>query len=112
MDVRKEVEALIAAPSCCKEAKEAAKGYLAAIGTDRQASAAKALVDELKEDVLGIDDLIAFAGSEEEKNLFGAEGAAAMKTNAEKAKLAGEKYCTCWACQAGGKILDRANELK
>lgn len=35
-----------------------------------------------------------------------------MKTNAEKAKLAGEKYCTCWACQAGGKILDRANELK
>lgn len=46
MDVRKEVEALIAAPSCCKEAKEA-----------------------------------------------------------------GEKYCTCPARQAGGMILDRANEL-
>ena len=69
------------------------------------------LVDELKEDVLGIDDLIAFAGSEEGKNVFGAEGAAAMKSDAEKAKAAGEKYCTCPACQAGGKILDHVNEL-
>lgn len=111
MDIRKEVEALIAAPSCCKEAKEAGKAYLAAIGRDQKASAAKALVDELKEDVLGIDDLIAFAGSEEGKNVFGAEGAAAMKADAEKAKSAGEKYCTCPACQAGGKILDHVNEL-
>lgn len=111
MDIRKEVETLIAAPSCCKEAKEAGEAYLAAIGTDHQASAAKALVDELKEDVLGIYDLIAFSGSEEGKNVFGAEGAAAMKADAEKAKAAGEKYCTCPACQAGGKILDHVNEL-
>lgn len=46
MDVRKEVEALIAAPSCCKEAKSA-----------------------------------------------------------------GEKYCTCLACQTGDKIFDHANGL-
>lgn len=29
----------------------------------------------------------------------------------KEAKSAGEKYCTCLACQAGGKILDRTNEL-
>ena len=30
---------------------------------------------------------------------------------AKKAKAAGEKYCMCPACQAGGKVLDNADAI-
>ena len=34
--VTEKTNALIAAPSCCKEAKEAAQNWLAAVGTDKE----------------------------------------------------------------------------
>ena len=33
--VTEQTHALIAAPSCCKEAKEAAQSWLAAVGTEK-----------------------------------------------------------------------------
>ena len=38
-ELKKYVEALIAAPSCCPEAKDAGEKYLAALGTEEEAAA-------------------------------------------------------------------------
>ena len=42
---------LLAAPSACKEIKEAAQNYLDAVGKDTEAKAAKAYVAELEADI-------------------------------------------------------------
>ena len=42
---------LINAPSCSREAKEAAKAWLDAAGTDKEAEATKAYIAELEEDI-------------------------------------------------------------
>lgn len=98
------VREMMDAPSCCAELKAAGQVYLDAVGTEKEAEAQAALVSELKEDVTSIDSLIAFAGSETGKQVFGEEGAGAMVIAAKNAKAAGEDTCLCNACQAG-KIL-------
>ena len=105
-DLIQKVKDVIAAPSCCAEAKAAAQSYLDALGTDGESAAAKALVAELDEDVCSIGDLIAFAESDHGKAIFGAEKAAAMAAAAKKAQADGAKYCICPACAAGGVLLD------
>lgn len=102
-----EVRKLVAAPSCCKEAKAAGEAYLKAIGTAQQKAAAK----ELEEDVTSIEDLIALARSEQGIKIFGADRAGALLEQAEKAKAAGGRYCVCPACQAGGKLLEHPEVL-
>ena len=59
-----EVRELLEAGSCCKEAKDAAQAWLDAVGTDKENEQAKKLVAELEEDIMPIDGLIAFAGSD------------------------------------------------
>lgn len=105
------VNGLIAAPSCCPEAKAAGEAYLAAIGTDGQKAAADALIAELEEDVCSIEGLIEFTGSDFGKKVFGEEGAKKMNADAKAAKEKGERYCICPACQAGGKLLDSRADL-
>ena len=84
-----EVRELLEAGSCCKEAK----------------------VAELEEDVMPIDGLIAFAGSDMGAKVFGAEGAKKLLVHAESIKAAGAKYCDCPACAACEKILAHKDEL-
>ena len=110
-DLIQKVKDVIAAPSCCAEAKAAAQSYLDALGTDGEAAAAKALLAELDEDVCSIGDLIAFAESDKGKAIFGAEKAAGMAAAAKKAQADGVKYCICPACTAGGAILDNRDLL-
>lgn len=110
MDVKATVQKMMAAPSCCPEAKAACEAYLAAYGTPKQAEAAKVLVAELKEDVCSIESFISLTASDMGKKIFG-EKAAAMHEAGEKAKAAGGRYCLCDACQAGGELLDHADEL-
>ena len=110
MAITEKVKELVAAPTVYEGAKKAGENYLAAVGTAKQAEAAAALLKELKEDVGDIDGAIAFGSSETGKKILG-PGAAAFVENATKAKAAGEKYCICPACQAGGYILDHADEL-
>ena len=43
---------LLAAPSACKEIKEAAQNYLDAVGKEGEAEAAKAYVAELEADII------------------------------------------------------------
>ncbi|WP_209451819.1 hypothetical protein [Lactimicrobium massiliense] len=73
-----EVRKLVAAPSCCKEAKAAGEAYLRAIGTAQQKAAAKELLKELEEDVTSIEDLIALARSEQGIKIFGADRVGAL----------------------------------
>ena len=97
---------LMAAPSCCQEAKDAAAAWIAAVGTEKEAEAAKILIAELEEDVTPIDGLIAFAGSEAGANVFG-EAAKGIEAHAIEIKAKGAKYCDCPACAAGAAILEK-----
>ena len=89
------VKALINAPSCCAEAKEAANKWLEAVNTEKQDEAAKALIEEIAADIIPIDGLIAFAGSEDGKKIFGEEKAADQGRGREILRLSGMHSCCC-----------------
>ena len=81
------------------------------VGADKESEQAKKLVAELEEDIMPIDGLIAFAGSDMGAKVFGAEGAKKLLVHAESIKAAGAKYCDCPACAACEKILAHKDEL-
>ena len=66
---------LMAAPSCCQEAKDAAQAWLDAVGTENEAEETKKYIAELEEDIMTLDGLIAFAESEMGAQVFGVEKA-------------------------------------
>lgn len=109
--VKEQTAALIAAPSCSAEAKAAAEKWLAAVGTADEAEATKAYVAELEADIMPIDGLIAFAGSDAGVGVFGAELAKNILAHAEEIKAAGAEYCDCPACAACKAILEKKAEL-
>lgn len=109
--VKEQTAALIAAPSCSAEAKAAAEKWLAAVGTAEEAEATKAYVAELEADIMPIDGLIAFAGSDAGVGVFGAELAKNILVHAEEIKAAGAEYCDCPACAACKAILEKKAEL-
>lgn len=102
---------LMGAPSCCQEAKDAAKSWLDALGTEKEAEASKAYIAELEEDIVSIDDLIACLESEAGIQFFGAEKAKAMTVHSKERKAAGAKYCDCPACAAVNAILEKKDCL-
>lgn len=105
-----QVNALMNAFSCCAEAKAACKEWLEAVGTDKEAEATKKLVAEVEADIMPIDTLIAFAGSEAGTKVFG-DKAKDVLNHAEEIKKAGAKFCDCPACQACAAILAKKAEL-
>ena len=109
--VKEQTAALIAAPSCSAEAKAAAEKWLAAVGTAEEEEATKAYVAELEADIMPIDGLIGFAGSESGVGVFGAEMAKNILAHAEEIKAAGAEYCDCPACAACKAILEKKAEL-
>lgn len=102
---------LLQAPSACKEVKEAAQNYLDAAGTEKEADAATAYVKELEADIMPIDGLISFAGSDMGAQVFGADGAKKILAHAEEIKAAGAKYCDCPACAACEALLNKKSEI-
>ena len=102
---------LLAAPSACKEIKEAAQNYLDAVGKEGEAEAAKAYVAELEADIMPIDGLIAFAESDMVAKVFGADGVKNVLIHAKERKEAGEKYCDCPACTACEALLNKKDEI-
>ena len=80
-------------------------------GTDQEAEKTKALIAELEEDIIPIDGLIAFAGSEGGEKVFGAEKAKEVEAHAKEIKAAGAKYCDCPACAAVAAILEKKDEM-
>ena len=109
--VTRKVNELIEAPSCCAEAKEAARGWLNAAGTDEEAESSKNLIAELEADIMPIDGLIAFAGSKAGEQIFGAETAKNVLAHGQELKASGAKYCDCAACAACEAILEKKEEL-
>lgn len=102
---------LLAAPSACKEIKEAAQNYLDAVGKEGEAEAAKAYVAELEADIMPIDGLIAFAESDMGAKVFGADGVKNVLIHAKERKEAGEKYCDCPACAACEALMNKKDEI-
>lgn len=102
---------LMAAPSCSKEAKDAAQDWLNAVGTANEAEETKKYIAELEADITTIDGLIAFAGSDAGKSVFGADVAPKVVEQAKAAKANGAVYCFCDACKAAEAILSKKSEL-
>ncbi len=109
--VTEKVKELMESPTCCAEAKAACQNWLEADGTDREAELAGKLVAELEEDIMPIDGLIAFAGSEMGAQVFGEEKAKSVLAHGEEIKAAGAVYCDCPACAAVEAILGKKEEI-
>ena len=102
---------LMNAPSCSKEAKQAAQNWLDAIGTDNQLAETKKYITELEADIMPIDGLISFAESDMGAKVFGADGAKNILNHAKVRKAAGAKYCDCAACAACEALLNKKGEI-
>lgn len=102
---------LMEAPSCCAELKAAAQAWLNAAGTEREAAETRRFVAELEEDIMPIEDLIAFADSDAGKQVFGADTAAGIAAHAREIQAAGAVYCDCPACAAAEAILQKKELL-
>ncbi len=109
--VIQKVKELINAPSCCADAKEAAQNWLDAIGTEKEAEQAKNMIAELEMDIVTVDDLIAFAGSDAGAKVFGEEKAKEVAAHGKELKASGAKYCDCPACSAVEAILEKKAEI-
>ncbi len=110
-DMKKTVQSMITAPSCCQELKTAGEKWLDAIGTADEKVSAAALVAEAKEDVATIDHVLAFFKSEKAASIFGADKAKAMAAHAQDVKAAGGKWCDCPACAAGRIVVENADVI-
>ena len=102
---------LMNAPSCSKEAKQAAQNWLDAIGTDNQLAETKKYIAELEADIMPIDGLIAFANSEMGVKVFGEEMAKNVLAHAQDIKEKGAKYCDCPACKGVADILAKKEQM-
>lgn len=104
-----EVKKLREAPSVYAGLKEKAEHFLRAAGTAEEHASFHTLVEELKGDVLTIDQVIGFMDSPDGVKVFGEKKAQELAAAAKKAKEQGEDTCICPACQAGKAIL--ANQV-
>ena len=104
-EVIAQVKKLAEAPSVYAGLKEKAEHFLRAAGTAEEHASFHTLVEELKGDVLTIDQLIGFTNSPDGVKVFGEKKAQELTTAAKKAKEQGEDTCICPACQAGKAIL-------
>ena len=104
-EVIAEVKKLREAPSVYAGLKEKAEHFLRAAGTAEEHASFHKLVEELKGDVLTIDQVIGFMDSPEGVKIFGEKKAQELAAAAKKAKEQGEDTCICPACQAGKAIL-------
>ena len=102
---------LIDAPTCNSETKAAAKAWLDAVGTENEAAETKKYIDELEADIMPIDNLIGFAGSEQGAAYFGADTAAGIVAHAKEIKAAGAQYCDCPACAIVADILAKKEDI-
>ena len=104
-EVIAEVKKLREAPSVYAGLKEKAEHFLRAAGTAEEHASFHKLVEELKGDVLTIDQVIGFMDSPEGVKVFGEKKAQELAAAAKNAKEQGEDTCICPACQAGKAIL-------
>lgn len=109
--VIEKTRALIDAPTCSAETKEAALKWLDAAGTESEKDETLKYIEELEADIMPLDNLIAFAGSDNGREYFGADTAAGIVAHAEEIKAAGARFCDCPACLAVADILAKKDEM-
>ena len=109
--VKEKARELIQSPTCCAEGKAVAAEWLDAVGTENEAAKTERLAEELKADIMPIEQLIGFAGSEAGMQYFGADTAKNIVAHAEEIKAAGARYCDCPACAAREAILKKLGML-
>ena len=97
------LKALHDSPSCYPKLKQATQAYLKALALEQ--AAAKNLVAELEDDVVTIDELLEFSHSQHAVEKLGAQRAKIFADNADALKVAGAKYCNCFACTTALEIL-------
>lgn len=102
---------LVNSETCSSETKKAASTWLDAVGTAHEAAETKRYVQELEEDIMTIDGLIGFAGSDKATQIFGADNAKKLETHAKDIKSGGAKYCDCPACAIVEEILKKKELL-
>ena len=68
-------------------------------------------IAELEADIMPIDGLIGFAGSDAGRAYFGEDTAKGIAAHAEEIKAAGAKYCDCPACAAVAAILEKKADM-
>lgn len=103
-----ETRALMDAKTCCAEAKQAAQTWLA---SDKSKEHTKAYMEALKEVIVTVDELIAFAESKEGMAYFGADVAKDVALHGLQLKQEGAVYCDCPACAKVEAILQYAKEI-
>lgn len=96
---------------CCTEAKEAAQAWIDALGSEGEHTKAQALIKELEEDIMSVDDLFAFATSQEGKAKFGEATCLGIVEHANHLKEAGKQNCDCPACAAAEALLQHKEDL-
>lgn len=104
------VQELMGYMSTCPDLKAACGTWLIMRGTPAQKFAADALVAELKDDILTIDQQIDHLKEELAKGQY----VEAINNYLEvvlEAKKAGVKHCICPACTLGTKILESKESL-
>lgn len=113
LDVIKEQSiVLLQAKTSCEDAKKAAQAWLDAIGTKQEAAQGKAYVAALKDVIVTVDELLAFAESDAGKQHFGEESAKEITIHARQLKHERATYCDCPACAAVEKILQHEDALQ
>ena len=110
-DVMQKTRELMDAPTCSREAGEAARRCLEAVGTESEKEETRRYIEELEADIMPVDTLIAFAQSEQGAAYFGAETAAGIAAHAMEIKAAGALYCDCPACATAAAILEKKAAL-
>ena len=101
-----EVRKIVAAPMTYEGLKEKANAFLSAVDTAAEKSSFHVLLEEIKSDMLTIDQVISFTGSPDGAALLGAQKAGEYHVAAKKAKEQGETTCICPACQACKAVLE------
>ena len=109
--VKGKTQELLQSQTCCAEGKAVAKAWLEAIGTEQEAAETERYLNELKADIMPIDQLIGFAGSEAGIQYFGEAAAKGIVSHAEEIKANGARYCDCPACAAAEAILKKLEIL-
>ena len=95
---------------CAPELAEAAKAWLAAVGTDAEEEASQNYLTEIKDCVMPVDALIDFMGSDMAAEKFGPEMAGNILAHGKELKAQGAKYCDCPACSLAVEIWDLLEE--
>ena len=77
-----------------------------------EAAETERYLNELKADIMPIDQLIGFAGSEAGIQYFGEAAAKGIVSHAEEIKANGARYCDCPACAAARRFSKAGDTVK